>query len=60
MICYTILKLLFEYEIARNNKNKGVLTNVEDSLLKALSCRDTYFIPVVNLDGFHTITEHWI
>ena len=52
MICYTMLRLLFEYEQS--------LQSAGDSYFgRLLRCHDIYFIPVVNLDGFHEIQELW-
>jgi len=54
-----MLKLLFEYEWAVKNQPSLMETH-ENSLLDTLSCHDIYFIPVVNLDGYHFISKSWI
>ena len=52
-----MLRMLFEYEysfISTGDENEN---NV--GLKNLMICHDVYFIPVVNLDGFHEIQRGW-
>ena len=55
MICYTMLRVLFEYE----KYYIPTLNGSQTEFINLLTCHDVYFIPVVNLDGFHEIQKYW-
>ena len=48
-----MLRLLFEVESAQ------IHPGGENEVSALLKCHQVYFIPVVNLDGFHEINELW-
>jgi len=52
MVCYMILRLIYEYE-------EAMASNGNDILLSFLQNHNLIFVPVVNLDGFHEINELW-
>lgn len=49
MVCYTMLRVLFEYEL---EADVGVWHAF-------FSQHSIYFIPIVNVDGHHEISEFW-
>jgi len=57
MVCYTMLRLLYEYEYTL--KNPSLQMPSGNTILDVLACHDVYFIPVVNLDGYHFISKIW-